>query len=288
MTGVLHSFSAEWLKLRKRPAVWVLGAILVALAAVFQYAVFYFVVATLPKNANIAGGLTADDLRASLHPLHWVQTTLGTFATGSFGGPVAVILGVLAYGSEYGWSTLRTVFTQRPGRLATVAGKVGVVAAILAIYTLAVFAGSAGLSAAIGAVDGALSPWPSVMDVVKGLVSGWLILGMWAGFGLVLSVLFRQSALAIGLGLIYAIVLEGVVLNLAAQFSWVRSALPWFPGWNATSLVRSFGSALPATGTATVPQAHLVGGVQAAMVVAAFAVVFVAIAAALLQSRDVA
>lgn len=287
MTGVLYSFSAEWLKLRKRPAVWVLGVILVALAAVFQYAALYLVVATVPRDANLGAGLTADDLRASLHPPHWVQTTLGTFSTGSFGGPVALILGVLAYGSEYGWSTLRTVFTQRPGRLATVAGKVGVLAAILAIYTLAVFAGSAGLSAAIGAVDGALSPWPSLMDVVKGLVSGWLILGMWAGLGIVLSVLFGQSALAIGLGLIYAIVLEGVVLNLAAQFSWVRSALPWFPGWNATSLVRSFGSALPATAT-TVPQAPLVGGVQAAMVVAAFAVVFVVIAAALLQSRDVA
>ena len=77
------------------------------------------------------------------------------------------------------------------------------------------------------------------------------------------------------------------MLNLAAQVSWVRSALPWFPGWNATSLVRSFGSALPATATA-ISQAPLVGGVQAAMVVAAFAVVFVAIAAALLQIRDVA
>ena len=287
MRGVLYSFSAEWLKLRKRPAVWVLGVILVALAAVFQYAVLYFVVATQPRNANLGAGLTADDLRVSLHPLHWVQTTLGTFSTGSFGGPVALILGVLAYGSEYGWSTLRTVFTQGPGRLATVAGKVGVLAAILAIYTIAVFAGSAGLSAAIGAVDGVVSPWPTVVDAVKGLVSGWLILGMWAGFGLVLSVLFRQSALAIGLGLIYAIVLEGVVLNLAAQVSWVRSALPWFPGWNATSLVRSFGSALPATAT-TISQGPRVGGVQAAMVVAAFAVVFVAISAALLQIRDVA
>jgi ABC-2 type transport system permease protein len=285
MTVVLSSLSAEWLKLRKRPAVWVLGSIMVALAAVFQYGTVFLLIATLPKNANFGPGITVEAFRQTLHPLHWVQTTLGTFATGSFGGPVALILGVLAYGSEYGWSTLKTIFTQRPGRLATVTGKLAALSMIIAVYVLAVFASTAVLTAAIGSADGALTPWPKALDVVKGLLSGWLVLAMWAAFGVALSVLFRQSALAIGLGLIYAIVMEGIALNLAAQFSWVRTVLPYFPGWNATSLVRSFGSALPATNAAG--RMQLVGGVQAALVVTGFAIAFSALASALLRRRDV-
>ena len=34
-----------------------------------------------------------------------------------FGGVLALMLGVLTLGSEYGWGTLRTLFTQGPGRL---------------------------------------------------------------------------------------------------------------------------------------------------------------------------
>jgi ABC-2 type transport system permease protein len=285
MREALASYSAEWLKMRKRPAVWVLGSILVALAALLQYGTVFLLIATLPKNASLAP-TTLSALRQALHPTHWVQMTLGTFATGSFAGPVALILGVLAYGSEYGWSTLKTVFTQRPGRLATVAGKLTALAAVIAVFVVSVFAGTAAVTAVIGAADGALTPWPSAVDVVKGLLTGWLVLTMWAAFGVALSVLFRQSALAIGLGLIYAIVMEGVVLNLAAQLPFVRETLPYFPGWNATSLVRSFGTAFPAT-QAALGRTPLVGGVQAAVVVAAFAAAFSALAAALLRRRDV-
>lgn len=286
MKGVPASLSAEWLKLRKRPAVWVLGLLLVTLASVLQYGVVVLLLATQPANAALAPGLTADELRQSLHPVHWAQMTLAVFSTGSFGAPVALILGVLGYGSEYGWSTMKTIFTQRPGRLATVAGKVGALAAVVAIYTLAVFAGTAAMSAAIGAADGAPSPWPAPAVIARAVLSGWLILCLWAGFGVALSVLFRQSALAIGLGLLYAIVLEGLVLNLGSQFSWVHEALPWFPGWNATSLVRSFGTAV--RGTSTLTPTSTVGGVQAALVVAAFTAAFVVISAVLLRRRDVA
>ena len=285
MSSALSSFAAEWLKLRKRPAVWVLGAILVALASVFQYGVIALLVAVSSRNASLSSGVTLEDLRQSLYPRHWTQMTIATISTSSVGPPIAIILGVLAYGSEYGWATMKTVFTQRPGRLATLAGKLGALAVVLALYVVAVFASSAALSAALGAAYGALTPWPSALDIGKTVLSGWLILGLWAAYGILLSVLFRQSALAIGLGLIYAIVLEGLVLGLGAQFSWVKTALPWFPGWNASSLVRSFGSAVRAS--SSVAGTPIVGRTQAVLVVAAFMAAFVVVAAALLRRRDI-
>jgi ABC-type transport system involved in multi-copper enzyme maturation permease subunit len=282
---VLASLRAEWLKLSKRPAVWVLAAVLIALVAVLTYGVVVLLLAATPANANLGPGLTAADLKRSLHPAHFVQQALGG-AAGTVGGSIALILGVLGYGSEYGWGTLKTVFTQGPGRAATLAGKVGVLAALLLIYVAMAFAACAGCAAAVGAADGALIPWPSLPDVLKGLLGAWLIVGMWGGLGMLLSVLFRQSALAIGLGLIYAVVLEGLLLNLAAQFSFVKAVSPAFPGANARALVRSFGSAVQTAAAAATP-AQQVGPGQAVLVLAVYAATFLVITGVLLRVRDV-
>jgi hypothetical protein len=58
---------------------------------------------------------------------------------------MALILGALTLGSEYGWTTFKTVLTQRPGRLALFFGKLlalGVVLALLVVLTLAAGAAS--------------------------------------------------------------------------------------------------------------------------------------------------
>jgi ABC-type transport system involved in multi-copper enzyme maturation permease subunit len=282
--AVVSSFSAEWLKVRRRPAVWVLGAVLVLLVITLEYGAILLLVLTLPRRASLGPGVTLGMFRASLHPEHWLQETLASIS-GNIAGPIAVILGVLAYGSEYGWSTLKTVFTQRPGRLATLAGKLVALVATVAIFVVALFAATAACSAAIGLADGAAGTWPPVSDVAKALLTALLIMSMWAVLGVLLSVLFRQSALAIGLGLIYAIVLEGLVLNLTAQFSWIRAISSWFPGANATALVRSFGTAIRARGGA-LPAAD-VGPGQATLVLLVYAAVFVAVTAGLLRARDV-
>lgn len=126
-------------------------------------------------------------------------------------------------------------------------------------------------------------PWPGVLDVVKGLLAAWLIMAVWAALGAVLAELFRQSALAIGLGLIYAILFEGILFNLLRSFTWVQTLQKAFPGANGTALVQSFGSAIRST---AVPQ-PLVGATQAVLVLAAYLVVFVAVATILVRQRDV-
>lgn len=280
MNDLLASFRAEWLKTSRRPAVWLLGLVLALLIVTLGYAFLVLLVAVLshqPSNRpGVATGLHT--LKLDLAPAHFLQTTLGAFSGIGYGSAIAVILGVLAAGSEYGWSTLKTVLTQRPGRLTAFAGKLLTLAVILAIYAAVILASAAAASAVTGAVYGSLGNWPGPFDVVKAFLACWLVMGLWAGLGVLLAVLFRQAPLAIGLGVVYSIAIEGLIVNTLSLDSSLKNVLRGFPGANASALVNSFGS--NAAGA-------LVGPAQAVLVVAAFTVVFVLAAAVLLRVRDV-
>jgi ABC-2 type transport system permease protein len=281
MTDVLASFRGEWLKLYRRPATWVLGLVLVALLLVVTYGFVVLAVVVLGGSPSRPGAPAAlQPLKPTLYPAHFLGTTLGAFSGIGYGNAIAVIVGVLAYGSEYGWGTLKTVFTQRPGRLATMAGKLLAVALILAVYAAAFLAAGAAASAVLGGVYGQLTPWPGILDVVKAFLAAWLLTGLWTAFGVALAVLLRQAALAIGLGIVYAIAVEGIVINTLSLVSSLQNVQRAFPGANATALVQSFGRARAA--------APLVDPTQAVLVVAGYLVVFLVVSAAALRLRDVA
>ena len=59
------------------------------------------------------------------------QALAGNLSTGFpfFGGVFALMLGVFALGSEYGWGTLKTLFTQGPSRLRVFAAKLAALGA---------------------------------------------------------------------------------------------------------------------------------------------------------------
>ncbi len=280
---MIGSFRASWLKLRKRPAVWILGSLLVALLVLLTYVLSYLIFNNPPKGANF-GSTDPRSLKVILYPTNYVRTTLSAFS--GLGAAIALILGVLSYGSEYGWGTLKTVFTQRPGRLATLAGNLLALGAVIAIMVAALFAAGAVCSSVIGSLDGRGGDWPAATTILKGAAAAWLIMAMWAAFGVVLSILFRQSALAIGIGLLYSLVIESIVFGLFGQVDWLKTIEKGFPGANANSLVASFGSGLR-RGAAGASPDPLVGGTQAALVVLLFLVVFLVISAGLLRARDV-
>ncbi len=105
---------------------------------------------------------------------------------------------------------------------------------------------------------------------------------MWTSFGMVLGVLLRQSAMAIGAGLVYSIAIEGLIFALLGRVSFMATVEKAFPRANAGALIEAFGSRL-----ATRPVQPLVGALQAVLVLAAYAVAFVAIAGAIARGRDV-
>jgi ABC-2 type transport system permease protein len=280
MSDLVASLRGEWFKVTRRPATWALGLTLAVILLALGYALLVLLVVVLSNEPASRPGVQTGlhTLKTNLAPLHFLQSTLAAFSGIGFGSAIAVILGVLAVGSEYGWSTLKTVFTQRPGRLTVFAGKLLALALILAILAVVLLACAAGASAVTGAIYGSAGGWPGVVDIVKAFLAAWLIMGLWAALGVFLSVLFKQAPLAIGIGIVYAIAIEGLIVNVLSVDSSLKNVQRGFPGANATALVNSFGS--NAAGA-------LVGPTQAILVVAAFLVVFVLISGVVLRVRDV-
>ncbi|MGI8691551.1 MAG: ABC transporter permease [Geodermatophilaceae bacterium] len=274
---MLASFSAELLKLRKRPAAWVLGGVWLTMLVTFAYLLPYF---AAPDGDGPGGGLITDLLPASI-----VGNTVGGYAL--FGGALVMILGALVAGSEYGWGSLKTVLTQRPGRFSVFGGTVAALAVILFAAVLISFAVSAGASAAIASAESLPIAWPAVGDIVQGIAAGWLVLLMWCLFGLLLGTLTRGTALAIGLGLVWALVVENLIRASANALDWLDAVQRVLPGVNAGSLVAALGARGIEDGEGTPGVAAIVSGTQGTVVVAVLLVAFAAVAAVLVQRRDV-
>ena len=114
LTGLTASFAAEVLKLRKRPATWALGGLLAAAIVLLRYVLLYVISRQAPGPGVSAQEIAM--LKEVLLPRNLVPTMLNILP--SIGGAIALILGALVTGSEYGWTTLKTILTQRPGRAA--------------------------------------------------------------------------------------------------------------------------------------------------------------------------
>src|SRR5438876_448555 len=111
-------------------------------------------------------------------------------------------------GSEFSWSTLKTMFTQRPGRLTVWAGRVVVFSLWMGIMAVALFVAGAALSTVVALFQGHAITWPAGIDIAKGFGVIWLIFVVEGAIGLGLGVLIRQSAAALGAGLIYLLAVE--------------------------------------------------------------------------------
>jgi ABC-type transport system involved in multi-copper enzyme maturation permease subunit len=274
---VTGSVRAELLVLRKRASTWILLGIWATLALVFAYVVPYATYLNRSTPENLADVL----------PENLVGTLMGGFPF--FGGVLALMLGVLAFGSEYGWGTLRTLFTQRPGRLHVFGAKLLALAAALAAFVVVVFALGALASYAIAVREGADGSWPSMSLLFRGLAAGWLILGVWAAFGVLLAVLFRGTALAVGVGILYAFVIEGLLSALATQVSLLDPLVELFVRASGYSLVVGLGASAEDAGDRGPGSfsGPFVGVEQALLVLMSYLALFVVVAAWRLRRRDV-
>lgn len=275
---MLASFSAELMKLGKRPATWVLAGVWLTMLVFFAYLLPYLTTEELP--AGQAEQSMADTLPAGL-----VGNAVAGYAL--FGGALALILGALVAGSEYGWGTVKTVLTQGPGRLTVFGGMLAGLAVAMLGMVLLTFVVSAGASAVVASIESAPMDWPDALDIAQGIGSGWLLLGMWCLFGVLLGMATRGTAMAIGLGLVWVLVVEGLIRASATALDFLDVVQKALPGVNGGSLVASLGARTldqgGAPGVSTV-----VSGAQAAVVVAVFVVAFALVAGALQRRRDIA
>jgi ABC-2 type transport system permease protein len=272
-----RNVTAELLVLRKRAATWILLGIWTALGIFFAYVIPY---ALDPEDAT--GGLQQ----------FFPESLAGTLISGFpfFGGVFALMLGVFALGSEYGWGTLKTLFTQRPGRLQVLTAKLAALGIVLVPFVLALFIAGAVASYVIAQIEGAPVDWPSAWLLVRALAAGWLILAVWAALGVLLGIVTRGTSLAIGVGILYALVIEGLLSAFADSVSVLKPLTDVFLRANGYSLAAALGASVDSIKSSG-PGSYsgpLVGSVQALAVLVACIGAFVALSGLLLRHRDVA
>ncbi|GIG65028.1 ABC transporter permease [Phytomonospora endophytica] len=270
------STAAELIKMIRRPANWAMVGVALMLAMTFTY---------LAPYAGVAGaesGMPGNDRGlAALLPDQLVGNSVAGLPV--FVGGIALVIGVLAVGGEYGWGTWKTLLTQGPSRLTVYAGKLAAIAVACLVLVASLFATGAVASAIIASVEDQALNWPSLGDLALGLGAGWLIAVMWAALGALLAIAMRGVALPLGLGMVWMLVVQNLLASIAAPLiDWVGELQKGLPGPNAGSLVSSLGAPGGTPGVS-----ELVGSGQATLVVAGYLVAFVAVGALILRRRDV-
>lgn len=275
---------AELFKLRKRPAAWVLLAAAAVLSQVFGYLIPYLAYTTGDSD-SFAGRASPQDQLASTLPDQLLINTIGGFPV--FAGALALVLGALMFGGEYGWGTVKTMLTQGPGRGSVLAGQLVALGVALVIGVAVLTVLSAATTTGIALAENQPLDWPSVGGLAGGLGAGWLVLMMWATLGAMLGVTLRSVALPIGLGVVWVLGVENLVSAMATSvLTALQPVRDVLPGVNAGSLVAAV---MPAQVTEPPPGVTAsVSEPRALLTLGMYVVVCAAVAAWTSRRRDVA
>lgn len=281
MNAVIASTRAEALRLRKWPAVWVTIGAWLFLAALFGYLFTYVSYATGDENFTGEGASSAQ-LLASVLPESVPDVLVQ--GTPMFGGALMMVLGAIVAGNGYGWGTWKTVFTQGPSRTSAVTGSLIAVTLTVAATVLATLMMCIGISVAIAAAESQTITWPSAGALAESAGVAFLVLDMWAMFGFALGTVARSAALSVGLGLVWALVLENLLRGVGALLGPVETFTEVLPGTAAGSLV----GALVGGQGGTPGVLTTLTGTQAVWGVVAYAVLLPLVAVLVVRRRDVA
>jgi ABC-type transport system involved in multi-copper enzyme maturation permease subunit len=284
------SFLAEVLKLRKRPATWVLALIWVAVVALLGYLLVYSFVANAPPPPDDAPAeirqqqedINEAQLRA-MYPENLLRNVIAGTPLG-FGSAMILVLGAMAAGSEYGWGTVKTSLTQRPGRLGVLLGKLLALALVLLAFVVIGLAAGAVSSLVVARLEGAPVSWPPVEDFLRGIGAGLLVFAVYGSLGFVLAMLFRGTALAIGLGLAWILVIETTISSLPLENDAFENFRKLTVSENVLAVTNALGSPFPEAFGVPDP---LVEPGRAVITLCAYALVFILASAFFFQRRDV-
>jgi ABC-2 type transport system permease protein len=270
---------AELRRILRWPATWVLAGVWLLLNALFGYVFDWISYRTGETTGPADAGVQLSSLLPAAIP--------DRFADGMpmFGGAIVMILGALAVGSGYGWGTWKTVYTQGPSRAASFGGTLVALLVLVASLVLVTVGLDLGLSALVAAVEGGSAALPAIGALATSYGGGVLILGMWGAGGVLLGVLARGPALAVGLGLVWSLVVENLLRGVANALPAIEGVTNRMPGSAAGSVAGALGGADVADGGAP-GVLHVLSGPAAAGLTAGYLVIFAAVALALVIRRD--
>jgi ABC-2 type transport system permease protein len=234
ISSTISSTSAELLRLRKWPAVWVTIGAWMALTALFGY-LFNYLSYTTGDTSFSNEGETANSLLAEILPANVPNVLIQGMPM--FGGALMLVLGAIAAGNGYGWGTWKTVFTQGPSRSSVLLGSISALTVFVIGIVVASLALCFGLSLLVAAVESQTVVWPAAGDVGVSLGAGFLVIEMWALIGYLLGTLARGPALSVGLGLVWALVVENLLRGVGQLLGPVEAFTKILPGTGGGSLV---------------------------------------------------
>lgn len=281
---MIASFLAEFLKLAKRPAIWLIGAIWLLLGLSFGYLFPYFSSQGTPAGPN-PGAQTGEAALSGALPEALASTAIQ--GTPMFAGALALLIGVLVTGSEYGWDTVKVLLTQGPRRMSVLSGKLLALVVLMLALVLLSFGVDALAALVVASMSDSPVNWPPIGELATAAGAGWLIAGMWSLGGALLGILLRGTALAVGIGLVWALAVENLLRVFASMVDGVEVAMRYLPATNAGSLVAALGSSAQGEPSGVPGVNDTVGGGHAAIVLGVYALVFVVAAGILLRRRDV-
>ena len=278
---IVDCIRAELYKLVRRPATWVLGGIYAASVLLFNYLILYLLVES-GQMEQAGAAVDPEQVIAGLLPGQFTAGTVSSAA--SFGASVALILGALAIGSEYTWGTVKTVAVQRPGRGAIVAGRMGAVTVIALAYTVLALVMALAASEVIALLESRAATLPGIGEIALAAGASWLLLTVWAGLGMALATLFRGTGLAIGIGLVWALVVESLAASFPLPGDVGRALARVLLGTNGNALAAHFSDGVAAFG----PAEPVNTAAQAAVALGIYLVVFALVITVPFLRRDIA
>ncbi|MBI5871007.1 MAG: ABC transporter permease [Actinobacteria bacterium] len=279
----MNSLLAQILLIRKRKAYWILLGVWLVLPMLFSYLLPYI---AFTSDTSFRPRGIDQVLLTELLPQNFVDNIMASFPF--FGGTIALIVGVLFVGSEYSWGTLTYVFTQKASRMKVFAGKIVALALALIPFVILVFLMALTASLLVAMREGQAVELPPLWHVAKAMGATWFIMAAWCSVGVMFAVLSRGTALAIGLGIIYALVIENVITVFGRQIELLGSLSEFLLRTSGYSLIYSIGASVQSEAGPGSFFGPYLSATRSYATLAAFILFSLLLAAAILRWRDVA
>lgn len=283
MNTLLRTTRAELFRLRRWPAVWVTIAAWLVMNAMFGY-VFDYVTYTSGDSSFSNEGASRAEILSRIVP----SGIAANLPQGMplFGGAIMMVLGAIVAGNGYGWGTWKTVFTQGPSRASTMLGSMAAVVALVAGIVAATLVADTGMSLGVAALESQSVSWPAAGDLLQSVGAALLVMEMWAMAGYFLGTVARGPAVSVGLGLVWALVIEGLLRGVGNSLEAVATFTHVLPGTAAGSLI---GNVIGVGGPDPTPGLlDTLSGTRALVTLAAWMVLLPLASVWLVRRRDVA
>ncbi len=285
----LRLAGVEVFKLRKRRMTWILLSILIVLIVVLYVLLWAVTKSGAESFGGPQGGGEVEKLQKALYVQQAVP--FGLQLTQVFGTFLGTILAGASVGSEYGWDTIRPYLTAAPGRKQFLAGKLLAIATMIVAGTLVGMITALATSAIISSFGGAADygfvdagyAGESLLSYARTVMAMAPFVAMSAFFAL-----WGRSTMA-GIGAAIGVFfLDGFVTTLMrAAGGWVEHVPNALPGANADALMHANGLVGVFVAEDDPSIALLLDPPVAALILAGYVVMFLALSFVIFERRDV-